>query len=655
MNIQQVMRGFIGDFQTGEAKMLELKAGQVVKGTVVQLLDGQEAIVTINGMQVRAKLETPLAQGQSTMLQVQPESPDGQMVLKPLQSSSIPIETGSLADLIKGYGMKDSLGNRQLIQQMHQEGVLLSKENVQGFLRTLAGAPANIISTEWIQSAILADKRGLPLTTATVSALHQVVFGTPMHQALNQLNEQLTMDLKSGTSISPTLKASLAQLQDTIKQIQTISSNYSNQLISDQAEQTREANPIEPSKANQSTDKQTVKQANVNFNANSSIAPPLNNSVVSSVSLENAILPKEVVKLDTKAIVQGSVQSDTGLINKGGGLSDTPETSVNILQNSAASKILMNTANNLQANAAVNTQSIDTVLPQGTPVSNTQGTPTVLPTNDSTLLQSQDTALAAKSGLIALPVTTGENQTDMINRMLKAVGFEHENQVVKLLGNLQLNSEKTYSNLLFGSPQMGENMENTLFKRDANSVTDTLKSLLLQLSSANELPAALKENMQQLLQQVTGQQLFAIPDRTSMFSHITLFLPLTNANGEQTASVHVQSRRGKKGELDANNCRLLFDLHMKVLGETVVDVQVVNRIVALQVHNDHPFISEILEFNRKEIAAAVEKVGYQFLSMKSKPFSIKEDAEGLLPKHEINNTAARNYSSKPYKGVDVRI
>ncbi|HEY0828783.1 MAG TPA: hypothetical protein VGE40_11845, partial [Bacilli bacterium] len=160
MNIQQVLHGFIGDFQTGEAKMLELKAGQVVKGTVVQLLDGQEAIVNINGMQVRAKLETPLAQGQSTMLQVQPESPDGQMVLKPLQSSSIPIETGSLADLTKSFGMKDSPGNRQLIQQMHQEGMALSKENVQAFLRMLAVVPANVSSTEWIQSVILANKRG---------------------------------------------------------------------------------------------------------------------------------------------------------------------------------------------------------------------------------------------------------------------------------------------------------------------------------------------------------------------------------------------------------------------------------------------------------------------------------------------------------------
>ncbi|HEY0828482.1 MAG TPA: hypothetical protein VGE40_10335, partial [Bacilli bacterium] len=531
-----------------------------------------------------------------------------------------------------------------------------------------------------------------------VSALRQVVFGPPMHQALNQLNEQLTLNLKSDVTIPPTLKASLTLLQDTIKQIQTISANYSNQLSSDQGDQTREANPIDPSKVNQPSGKQLAIQANVNLDADPSTGPPLNKTPVSSLPA-NTVLPEQAVKPDTKISVQGSAQSnipgntvnlvqnpaqspvqgalsgspepsakiiDPGIRitdsqemvsnNKGKGLTDTYETAVKNPQNSAVNQASTNRANNAPSNASLNMLPIAASYPQGTAAGSSSGTSTVIPpNNNSTVFQPQGTPTPPKGGFIASPITSGEDQIDMISRMLKAVGLEHENQVVKSLGNLQLHNGKIDSNLLFAAVQSGENIEIPLFQRDTTNITNTLKSLLLQLSSANELPPALKENMQQLLQQVTGQQLFAIPDRTSMFSHITLFLPLTNANGEQTASVHVQSRRGKKGELDANNCRLLFDLHMKVLGETIVDVQVVNRIVALQVHNDHPFISEILESNRKEIAAAVEKVGYQFLSMKSNPFPAKENTDGSLEKHEVSNTAASLYGSKPYKGVDVRI
>ena len=62
--------------------MLELKVGQIVKGVVLQLLSDQEALVNIGGTQVRAKLETPLKQGDVTMLQVQPESNGGQILLE---------------------------------------------------------------------------------------------------------------------------------------------------------------------------------------------------------------------------------------------------------------------------------------------------------------------------------------------------------------------------------------------------------------------------------------------------------------------------------------------------------------------------------------------------------------------------------------------
>ncbi|MBW7462294.1 hypothetical protein K0U00_50405, partial [Paenibacillus sepulcri] len=109
------------------------------------------------------------------------------------------------------------------------------------------------------------------------------------------------------------------------------------------------------------------------------------------------------------------------------------------------------------------------------------------------------------------------------------------------------------------------------------------------------VPQALKDTAQQLVQHITGQQLLLTPERTaSLFSHVTLFIPMQGQDGSQTASVHIQTRRGRKGELDAENCRLLFDLRMNTLGETVVDVQVVNKIVSLNLWNDHPAIAELL-------------------------------------------------------------
>ncbi len=107
INMNGILRGLIGDSAPGDAKTFELKPGQIVKGTVLQVSGDQEALVNINGIVVKARLETPLQPGQVTTLQVQPETTaGGQIVLKPLQQSEGRIADDSLADLIKNMGSK---------------------------------------------------------------------------------------------------------------------------------------------------------------------------------------------------------------------------------------------------------------------------------------------------------------------------------------------------------------------------------------------------------------------------------------------------------------------------------------------------------------------------------------------------------------------
>ena len=133
MNISGLIRSLVGDLTASESKVLELKVGQIVKGVVLQLLSDQEALINIGGVQVRAKLETPLKQGDVTMLQVQPESSGGQILLKPLTASDVQIADDSLSELLKAFTIKDTAGNRQMVQQMQQEGVPRIQGECEGF------------------------------------------------------------------------------------------------------------------------------------------------------------------------------------------------------------------------------------------------------------------------------------------------------------------------------------------------------------------------------------------------------------------------------------------------------------------------------------------------------------------------------------------
>ncbi|MGF9916439.1 hypothetical protein ABEX64_27905, partial [Paenibacillus ehimensis] len=223
MNISGLIRGLAGDAQAAEPKALELKVGQVVKGMVLQVGPEKDAVVNIGGVQVRAQLETPLKPGEVTMLQVQPESPGGQVVLKPLQPTA-QISDGSLADIVKTMGLPDSPANRQLVQLLHQAGVTLTKENVQAFAKLQAQMPPNMPQEAWLPSAVIAFQKGLPMTPETVASVRQAVQGPPFHEVLEQLGQFAGRELEGNASLSPQSRELLQNVRQLVQQLRDTAS-----------------------------------------------------------------------------------------------------------------------------------------------------------------------------------------------------------------------------------------------------------------------------------------------------------------------------------------------------------------------------------------------------------------------------------------------
>src|SRR5690606_587053 len=131
MNIGHIARAFMGEAQTHkqDAKMMALKDGQVVRGVVLQLLDGQDAFISANGARLRAHLETPLQIGQAAWLQVQPQSEDGMLILRALTLSNSQSSEELVVKLLQQLGLKDGPVNREIIRQAHDLGVQLSAKD----------------------------------------------------------------------------------------------------------------------------------------------------------------------------------------------------------------------------------------------------------------------------------------------------------------------------------------------------------------------------------------------------------------------------------------------------------------------------------------------------------------------------------------------
>ncbi|MFB5681936.1 DNA ligase, partial [Paenibacillus terreus] len=226
-----------------------------------------------------------------------------------------------------------------------------------------------------------------------------------------------------------------------------------------------------------------------------------------------------------------------------------------------------------------------------------------------------------------------------VGRVLKLLGAEHEQQALRAAAGLA----PARGELPTGAASAGQGAV-------AQAEAATVKGLLLQLMDSSSVPPALKEAAQQVVQQLTGQQLLLNTDRTAPFAQVHMFIPFVGPDGRETASVQIQSRRGKRGELDSSNCRLWFDLDMKALGLTMVDVQVANRIVSVKVHNDSEWTEALLDSTRESITEALDGIGYQLLTLKAEPLPVRSQTENGMPANIVGD-----YSPQVYKGVDIKV
>ncbi|MBB6019326.1 hypothetical protein HNR77_000383 [Paenibacillus sp. JGP012] len=689
MNISSMIRGLIGDGKPGNAKPLELKEGQVVRGSVVSVSDdGGEAVLQIQGVQVRAKLETPLRPGETTLLQVQPPGENGMTVMKPVAGSLTELPQASLNNLMQEVGLPDTKDNRELLIAMQRSGLPLTKDNVAMVQTMMAAKPAQVPVEEWVQAAGIAFQRGLPVTAETVKGLHQTVFGPPLHQLLSGLAEQLESLLSQttgkpvpggeaaanakvgivtghpGTSaplpaaaVQPEGDAATAaalvnrpaagmpgaaalssqQQAQTMQAANAASAASGGEAAADDVSQTSKGSmPQQTSQAQASSEagaKGAASQAEAVAGRGSAGIPAGSGIPGESPRAADAGMsgsrPGTPGAAEAVAGRGSSGQPEAAAVRADG----RPDTPAAAATQSAAGQAapaaptpaqlapkllalldaLRSASSAAPAQPGAAAQAAPAAQQGGQVAAAAEGSPQPLPA-------------AAPAGAAAAhaPVTHGGDP--WVGRVLKLLGAEHEQQAVH-----------------------GAAMQPRVGEAASPANADTLKGLLLQLASSDSAPAALKDAAAQAVQYLTGQQLLLTTDRSATFAQMHWFIPITGPDGEQTASVQIQSRRGQRGELDASNCRLLFDLDMKSLGHTLVDVHVVNNIVSLRVLNDNEVMGALLESGREMIQQSLDKLGYQLLTFRAEAWP-----EGQEAGAERKVTAA-DYSPERYKGVDFKV
>ncbi|WP_139998314.1 hypothetical protein [Paenibacillus paridis] len=613
MNISQMMRSFLGEASSTDTRAMELKSGQVVRGVVLQVMENNEALVQINGVQVRAKLEQPMQVGQSAILQVQPQSNGALVVLKPVDPGQVGLPDDSFKEWAKQLALPEQKWAVEIVKDLRKEGAILNREVSQAFQQAAAAMPAGSDVEEWMRAAAATYKRGLPMTGGTVSAMQQVMFGRSAHELIGTLQQQLT-SLISSVDQDGAVPEATKSLPQAAARVQV--------LLAEGMELLR----IAASDAdNANAEKAGSKEASA---VKVQLVPPTPTVKAEIVPGSAANAPAVEDGADGQTIQQSAKTAASqpnwlGQMMKWMGVDHELQLAKAFI-GEAAPTTPVSTATNIQAAEAA---------PK--PASAAQGQALPQQANSSIVEVPGKEPQQAPGFTQSKPVEKDDHQ-QLLRHNDQRAGIERvAAAVISMVAD----------DIRLGDPAL------------PSQPAESLKSALLSLISSDQTPTAMKETAQQLVQHITGQQLLLTPERnSSVLTHVTMFIPINSPDGQQTASVHIQTRRGRKGELDSSNCRLLFNLSMSTLGDTMVDVNVMDKIVSLNLWNDHPAISMLAETSRSEITSSLEKAGYQLLSLRTTPLpkageqALSEAAAKSKPLPEMSA-----FTSNRYKGVDYRI
>ncbi|UED77310.1 hypothetical protein [Brevibacillus sp. DP1.3A] len=625
----QLIQSFVQKAPISAPKPVELTPGQVFKGTVIKHYPDNMALVQVGGMQVQAKMEASLEPGQKAWLQVQPST--GVVTLKVLENVGEGAgKDASLEGLMRSLGIADTKENKAIVQALLGANLPVNKETIQAF-SAVAGRLG--VDNATIEAFMTAMKRNLPLTPDTIAGLKAFLSDKPMGQLIQNLLQQASLFLEGeGQTSQPTGQVSQSQSQQVpgqanaatgdVKQLvsqlkekltglsfliagndgadeglavkQMPQGNQPNQAASQNVTGGSQTQPLPGQSGQPSSQVQTSPQPSTQAFSN---IPSPSQTVLSTVTTETVPAPNTVTKQ-----VESQQNVMTGKSNQ-------------LLPNQTSGP------------------SVESKIARNEPLP----TPQSLQMNQDTVQNKQMAEQRA--------VVTDAGQKVIPQMMSQASGAANgataANPIAELFRHLGVTHERELMGQAFSQGAI-----------DSHSVKqmDTVKSLLLQISQApaQALPTALREAADQLLQQVTGQQLMMVQPSNQALSQIVMQIPIRQADGDETAFVQIESKKKGSGQLDPENCRLFFHLELQSMGTTMIDVSIVNRIVNLQIFNDTPWVEALIQGSKDRFADQLQDVGYHLSAMRVQPVPA-ERGKSTSPIQTKGPILA------DYKGVDLRV
>ncbi|WP_246939992.1 hypothetical protein [Bacillus pinisoli] len=210
----------------------------------------------------------------------------------------------------------------------------------------------------------------------------------------------------------------------------------------------------------------------------------------------------------------------------------------------------------------------------------------------------------------------GTEVKHQLKQMIQTLGLEHEREIATFVKN----------------------------DIEAPAKLESLKALLLQAIA--ELGPNGKE-MESLLHRLTGMQLLA-QESNGPIQQLYMQFPLALGNKLTDITIQWSGRKKKDGQIDSGFCRILFYLDLENINQTIIDMQVQNRVINISIFNETEGLQHIVSKGYNILKENLSSLDYILSSVKVIDSLEKKSTNQQDPK-------AFNFKQKDYQGVDLKI
>lgn len=586
---------------------LSLREGQVFHGVINKLYPDQTAEVQVGQHKLIAKLETPLKAGDAHFFQVTSTAAQTELkvVTGPMTQAMTPQQ--QMNQLLQNMNLPQTKELQQVLGHFMKEQVPISREQLLAAESWMKALPEGVTK----QNALGAMQRMIELKMPFTNQVFQALIHGAKTDGMSQVLQNFMNQLVTATGVNDQLKTNLmTQLQTIAKPLDAETGG----VILARAVQQLTDNTT--SVANKMQALAVLKEAGV-------VSP---NATVGNWQSQQGQM-QATLPLSTQPTQAGQLIQQV--------MTAKPEESAQMLQN--VRTFIQNESLLTNEQKAQLNQLIDrfTQLPQNKQTMevfsrqlNEQLLKGFSANNDSRLFTQNEANLSTKDQILSLlrPDTTLTNNDAMLRALVRisAESAQPSVQTAFTQAEAQVQNavdskamEQAMKTVLKG---LGISYEAALSNKagDIQALAQQLKPQMLSLLQEQQLPSVLRESAEMLMARMNGMQLLS--GENGHQHQLIMQVPLDFFGKRMDATLQWNGRMKKDGKIDANFVRVLFYLNMESLQETVIDMQVQNRIVNITVFNDNPQLNILAESLKQSLKVGLSEKDYHLSGIFIKGF-----------------------------------